>query len=214
MSKEKLINVLGFYYENIGLKEIERQGWIEWNVKGRRESIPDHVWATQILAFSIWSEFDIDVDIDKVMKMLQFHETEEIEIGDNTPFGKLTPEEKLRLGHKAVNKICSRLKKGQIIIDLIKEFDARETPEAKFAYYCDKMECDLMAKFYSDSERTSLDNIPRKVAEDELIKEIMKENPETVADLWLKFDAIIRYQDSEIFTEMINFLKEYQIKKS
>lgn len=213
MNKEKLKNAIGFYYENMHLKGIERQGWIDWNVKGRKEVIPEHIWGTQILAFAIWSEFDLDIDICKVMNMLEFHETEEIYIGDNTPFGKMTPEEKLEKGHKAVKKICSVLKKGQLIIDLINEFDARETPEAQFAFYCDKMECDLMAKLYSDSGRIKLEDMPENVANSELVKEIMKNNYETVADMWLQYDLLTRFSESELFTEMINFLKKYQIKE-
>lgn len=213
MSKECIEKVFEFYYKNIGLKEVERQGWIDWKVTGRRESIPDHAWSAKILAFAIWSEFDLDLDIQRVMNMLQFHETEEIQIGDNTPFGKMTPEEKLKKGHEAVREICSGLKKGQIIIDLINEFDAKETPEAKFAYYCDKMDCDLMAKLYSDSGRMSLEDMPDNVAKNDLVKQIMEDEHETVADMWLEFDRILRYQDSELFTEMVNFLKEYKIRK-
>lgn len=210
MYNEKFERVFDFYYENAKLKGVERQGWVDWKVKGARETIPEHVWGTKILAFAIWSEFNLDLDINKVMNMLDFHETEEIKIGDNTPFGSLTPEEKLRIGHIAVREICSKLSKGQIIIDLIEEFDARETAEAKFAYYCDKMECDLMAKCYSQKDRISLEDIPKNVERNEDIKQILK-NAVTVEELWLGFDEP-RYKDSQIFSEMITFLKEYQIK--
>ena len=213
MSKESFKRVFEFYYSNIGLNEVERQGWIDWKVTGKRESVSDHAWSAKILAFAIWSEFDLDLDIQRVMDMLQFHETEEIKIGDNTPFGKMTPEEKLKKGHKAVREICSGLKKGQIIIDLINEFDVKDTPEAKFAFYCDKMDCDLMAKFYSDLGRISLEDMPENVAKSDLVKQIMEDGYGTVADMWLEFDCISRYQDRELFTEMVNFLKEYQIKK-
>ena len=211
MNEERLEKVLGFYYENAQLKGVERQGWIDWNVKGKRETIPEHTWGTQILAFAIWSEFNLDIDITKVIFMLKFHETEEIKIGDNTPFGNMTPEEKLRKGHEAVKQICAKLRKGQMIIDLINEFDARETPEAKFAYYCDKMECDLMAKFYSQKNRFSLEDMPENVAKNNEVKQIMQGYTGNVLDLWLKFDEP-KYKDSKIFLEMLNFLKEYQIK--
>ena len=80
MEESKLENVLGFYYETIKLKEVERSGWNTWNVSRdkRVESIPEHVYGTQQLAFAIYSEFDIDIDIFKVNSMLAYHETEEI----------------------------------------------------------------------------------------------------------------------------------------
>lgn len=213
MNSEKMKNVVEFYYENVrGLKETERQGWIDWSVSGRRESIPEHCWSAQILAFAIWSEFDLDLDIYKVMLMLPFHETEEIKIGDNTPFGSMTPEEKLQRGHKAVRDICSRLSKGKIIIDLINEFDAKETPEAQYAYMCDKMDCDLMAKLFSDLDRVSMENMPEGVKKNAQIKQIMESKPETVAELWLEYDRP-KYQSSSIFTELLDFVLKHQVQK-
>ena len=46
MEESKLENVLGFYYETIKLKEVERSGWNTWNVSRdkRVESIPEHVY--------------------------------------------------------------------------------------------------------------------------------------------------------------------------
>ena len=54
MEESKLENVLGFYYETIKLKEVERSGWNTWNVSRdkRVESIPEHVYGTQQLAFA------------------------------------------------------------------------------------------------------------------------------------------------------------------
>lgn len=213
MNNEKRQNVFEFYFENVeGLKEKERQGWIDCKVKGRRESISEHCWSTQNLAFAIWSEFDLDLDINKTMQMLQFHETEEIKIGDNTPYGKMSPEEKLKRGHKAVKDICSGLKKGQIIIDLINEFDAKETAEAQFANYCDKMDCDSMAVIYSDSGRLSLEDMLENEARREVVQQIMNKGAKTAADVWLEMDRK-RYQDSALFTEFLDFLMEHQIKR-
>ena len=80
---EKIKSVLEFYLSMISLKDVPRTGWLDWNVKRERiESVPDHVYGTQQLAYSIWSEFDIPVNIDRVISMLAFHETEEPVIGD------------------------------------------------------------------------------------------------------------------------------------
>ena len=88
MEKEKLLNVLHYYYETNTLKEVERTGWKYWNVsrEKRIESIPEHIYGTQQLAMAIFSEFTLKIDIFKVVTMLSLHETEEINIGDKTPF--------------------------------------------------------------------------------------------------------------------------------
>ena len=39
------------------------------------------------------------------------------------------------------------------IEELFLEFDAHETKEAKFAYMCDKLECDLQCKLYDQEFR-------------------------------------------------------------
>jgi len=72
-------NILKFYLLATSLKNKIRQGSIYWNVTApRRESIAEHVYDTCILAIAIHSEYNVNVDISKVLKMLVIHELEEI----------------------------------------------------------------------------------------------------------------------------------------
>jgi len=65
MSKEK--NVVEFYVLCSTLKNVVRSGWKIWNVKKERlESIAEHIFGTQMLAISMWSEYNYDIDIKKV----------------------------------------------------------------------------------------------------------------------------------------------------
>jgi len=96
-------NILKFYLLATSLKNKIRQGSIYWNVTApRRESIAEHVYDTCILAIAIHSEYNVNVDISKVLKMLVIHELEEIIIGDITPFDNVTLKEKEEIGKKAV----------------------------------------------------------------------------------------------------------------
>lgn len=211
METRKLLNVLEFYYETARLKEIERSGWKRWNVsrEKRIESIPEHVYGTQQLAIAIYSEFDLQIDISKVLMMLAIHETEEINIGDITPFDGISAEEKLAMGKKAVDKTFRNLAKKDFFVSLIAEFDARKTPEAIFAHLCDKMEADLQVKKYSDEGRCSLNSASAKIMEDRAVQTIIKNGAKTVADVFIEYDAP-KYEQSEIFSEMIQFLKTYK----
>ena len=56
----------------------------------------------------MWSEYDYDIDIFKVIFMLAVHELEEIVIGDLTMWD-ITPDEKLNMGHSAVQTILKDL---------------------------------------------------------------------------------------------------------
>lgn len=214
MSKEKFNNVLDFYYTNTtGLKEKKRQGWIYWNISGDRlESVPEHIWGAEILALAMWSEFDIDVDICKVVTMLSLHEEEEVIIPDLTPFDNVSNSQKLELGNKAVEKICKKMRKKQFFIGIITEFNERKTPEAKFAYWCDKMECDLQAKLYSDTGRFSFNGISDNIINDARIQKLIENGAKTLAEIFHLYDEP-KFEDSPEFLGLIKFLNEYAIEK-
>ena len=62
------------------LKDKIRRGWKIWNIDRERvESVAEHIYGTCILAISIDSEFELDIDIYKVVMMIVLHEIEEIE---------------------------------------------------------------------------------------------------------------------------------------
>ena len=87
MSKES--NVIEFYVLCNRLKNVVRTGWIKWGVnKERVESIAEHIYGTQMLAIAMYSEYNYDLDLKKVLFMLACHELEEIlitaDIGVNT----------------------------------------------------------------------------------------------------------------------------------
>ena len=130
-----------------------RSGWDEthWNVsKERLESIAKHVYGTCILALSIDSEFETNLDINKVVKMLVIHELGEVVIGDITPFDNITPEEKIEKEHEAIKEVLGDLIKKDEFYSLLLEFDDKKTKEAVFAHHCDELEADIQAKVYQD----------------------------------------------------------------
>lgn len=212
MEKEKLLNILHYYYETNILKEVERKGWKYWNVSRNKriESIPEHIYGTQQLAIAIFSEFNLDIDIFKVITMLSLHETEEINIGDITPFDNVSEKEKLKIGKSAVEKTFSVLSKKDLFTNLIDEFNERKTPEAKFAYYCDKMECDLQAKKYSDDGRCSFENISKNILNDNRVKNIIANGAKSVGDVFIDYDTY-KYKESDIFSSLVQYLKDYSI---
>ena len=87
MQEQKIKNVLNFYVLCNKLKDIVRTGWMNWHVERERvESIAEHIYGVQMLALAIYSEFQYDIDIQKVIYMLAIHELEETIIGDLTQF--------------------------------------------------------------------------------------------------------------------------------
>ena len=143
-------NVIKYYVLCNRLKDIVRTGWKNWNIERERvESIAEHIYGTQMLAIAMYSEYKYDIDIYKVILMLSIHELEEIIIGDFNPF-EISKKEKEMLGHKAIIKVLSPLVEKDELKSIIFEFDEAETKEAKFAYQCDKLECDIQCKLYDE----------------------------------------------------------------
>ena len=92
---EKSNSIIKFYLYANSLKEKIRTGWIEIGIaKKRLESVAEHVYGCLMLALSIDSEYELKLDMYKVLKMLSLHELEEILMGDITLRGSITKQEK------------------------------------------------------------------------------------------------------------------------
>ena len=185
MTKEQ--KVLVYYIVCNKLKNIIRTGWKDWNVQRERlESIAEHVYGVQMLAIAMKSEYEYDIDLEKVIFMLAIHELGETMIGDLTQF-QISRDEKEKIEHEAVHNILEGLLDGKIIEELFLEFDERKTKEALFAYQCDKLECDLQCKLYDQEHCVDLNNQSNNdTKENERVKKLL-ESGESWSTMWLQF---------------------------
>ncbi|MBR4230717.1 MAG: HD domain-containing protein [Bacilli bacterium] len=208
MSKEQ--NVINYYLLCNKLKDVIRMGWISWGVKRERiESIAEHIFGVQMLAIAMKSEYKYDIDILKVIYMLAIHELGEIIIGDITPF-EIGQKEKIKKEHEAVHKILKPLIDGKQIEKLFLEFDARETPEAKFAYQCDKLECDIQCKLYDQEGCVDLNHQEgNQIINNNLVKELLKTGC-SWSNMWLEYGQIKKYYDTN-FMKVSQYVKENPI---
>lgn len=204
-SESKCKNVIKFFKYNMVLHEKKRSGWDShhWDVSGKIETVSDHVYSTMKLAHAINKHYNLDVDIDKVLKMLLVHEFGEILIGDITPFDNVTVEEKESIEHIAFKNVVSMLSDKKELYSLMKEFDEHNTKESKFAYMCDKLEAQLQAKVYFDrglfkelNEYT--DNI---VLTSPKIQELIKNGAVNAYQIWYFYN--IGLIDDEIYKDVI-----------
>lgn len=187
MEKSELMSfwtVVDFYDNLSVLKEKERTGWIKWNVTGRRESVNDHSSSAQYLAWALYCQYDIDVNIEHVIALLSFHEPGESKIGDITAYDGVDPVLKSKREREAVVSLCSGFKKSDILISLFDEFEAKETPEAKFAYFCDKLDFDLQARLYCNANRCSIEKATYEMISIKQIQEIIENGAKTAWDIF------------------------------
>lgn len=152
MDEKNCLKVIKFHNLCCKLKKVIRTGWKVWHVEDDRlESIAEHVFGTCMLAVGIMSEIEnCNLDENKVIAMIVLHETEEILIGDITPYEDDKMKTKRERGKQAVNKLFSHLDFTENFSNLIEEFEECKTPEAKFARMCDKLEAGLQAYMYED----------------------------------------------------------------
>ena len=209
MKKEE--RVVNYYLLCNKLKDIVRTGWLNWKVKRERvESIAEHIYGVQMLAIAMKSEYQYDIDIMKVIYMLAIHELGETIIGDLTPF-EISREEKEKIEHEAVHNILKSLLDGEKIEKLFLEFDAHETKEAKFAYYCDKLECDIQCKLYDQEKCVDLNQQEEnETVSDELIKKMLDTNI-SWSDMWLENNQK-NYFDDKNFVDVSNYVKNKKIQ--
>lgn len=204
MQKEQ--KVVNYYVLCNKLKDVIRTGWVDWNVKRDRiESVAEHIFGVQMLAIAMKSEYEYDVDIMKVIYMLAIHELGETIIGDLTQF-QIGKDEKKKIEHEAVHNILSTMLDGDKIEELFLEFDEAKTPEAKFAFQCDKLECDIQSKLYDQEGCVDLEHQEgNEIANNQLVEKLLQ-NGESWSDMWLEFGQR-KYPYDENFIAVSNYVK-------
>ena len=210
MDKEE--NVIKYYVLCNKLKNVIRTGWKDWNVEKKRiESVAEHIFGVQMLAIAMKSEYQYNIDIYKVIYMLAVHELEEIYIGDLTQF-EVSREEKKKIGHKAVSEVLACLIDRREIESIIMEFDDRKTNEAKFAFQCDKLECDLQCRLYDEENCVDLNKQEFNTTfKDPRVQRFLK-NGMSWSEMWLKFGQE-SYDYDKNFTKVSNYVINHNIQE-
>ena len=109
---------------------------------GRNENDAEHAWHMAVMAYMLKEYANEPVDIAKVMIMCLIHDVVEIDAGDTYAYdsdGLTTQKER---EDKAKERIFSLLPEDQKLefTSLFDEFEANETPEAKYAHAMDNFQ--------------------------------------------------------------------------
>ena len=126
------------------LKEIPRSGYPFLGVG--KESVAEHTFSTTMIAY-VMSKFETDIDALKLLSMCLVHDLPEARIGDlNTVHKKyITADERQAVKDMAQNIFC-----GSAITELIEEYNAGQSPEAKLALDADQLALILELKDLAD----------------------------------------------------------------
>ena len=108
----------------------------------RRENVAEHSWHIAVMA-GLLREYAVEpVDIDHAVRMLLVHDLVEIDAGDVMIYDRSRREEMKQCEEEAARRIfgilpADQAKEMRLLWD---EYEARETPEARFAFALDRIQ--------------------------------------------------------------------------
>lgn len=140
-SEQRVERQLDFLLELDRLKTVLRQTWLTDG--SRRENDAEHSWHIAVMAV-VLAEHSADPGIDllKALKMLLIHDVVEIDAGDTFAYDEVVVQDKEQREWAAAERIFGLLPNGQAAAfrDLWEEFEARRSPEARFAAALDRLQ--------------------------------------------------------------------------
>lgn len=140
MDDKRLTAQLAFLVELDRMKTIERQSPIY--AGGRRENDAEHSWHIAVMAMVLREYAAEPVDMGHVLEMLTVHDLIEIYAGDTFAYDAAGNSDKAAREATSADRLYAMLpeEQGSYYRALWEEFDAMETPDARFAASLDRFQ--------------------------------------------------------------------------
>lgn len=137
---DRLKKQLEFVLEIDKEKNIFRQTHISGH--GRNENDAEHAWHMAIMAYLLREYSNEPIDITRVMLMCLVHDVVEIDAGDTYAYDTEWKKTQKAREEAAKERLYSMLPDDQKeeLMAIFEEFEAWETPEAKFARAMDNLQ--------------------------------------------------------------------------
>ncbi|MDP4091665.1 MAG: HD domain-containing protein [Bacillota bacterium] len=144
MLNERFLKQIDFITEIDKLKNIFRQNVI---IEGRRsENDAEHSWHMAVMAILLSEYAPEKIDVLKVIKILLIHDLVEIDAGDTFCYDEKGYLDKAEREQKCADRLFNILPKDQAeeFLNLWREFEEVETPEAKFSACLDRLQPSIL----------------------------------------------------------------------
>ena len=134
---ERLQKQMEFIVEVDKVKKIMRQTYL--SDASRKEDDAEHSWHLALMAVLLKEYSNEEVDLSKVIPMVLIHDLVEIDAGDTYAYSGESAAVTEARERKAAERVFGILPEdqGKVFRDLWEEFEAYQTPEAKFAHVLD-----------------------------------------------------------------------------
>ena len=139
LNTERLPQQIAFLLELDKLKSVLRRTYLVHDP--RHENSAEHSWHLGVMALVLAEHANAPVNVLHVLKMLLVHDVVEIDAGDTYIYDVAGNESKAAREQDAARRIFGLLPGDQQaeLTALWEEFEARETPEARFAAALDRL---------------------------------------------------------------------------
>ncbi len=134
---ERLADIAAFLIQLDGLKSIDRRTYI--NGGERVENSAEHSWHLAIACWAFAKHLELDLDIEKLLKLALVHDLGEIDAGDTFLYGQARETAHIA-EKKCVERIASH--SGNSIVDLVDLWEEQEhgnSKEAKLLKVVDRL---------------------------------------------------------------------------
>jgi putative hydrolase of HD superfamily len=137
---ERLARQIRFVIEIDRLKRVLRRSYLL--DQSRRENDAEHSWHLAVMTILLQEYAVTPVDLLRALKMVLVHDIVEIDAGDAALYDEAGNADKAERELAAADRLFSLLPPDQAeeIRDLWEEFEARTTPEARFARALDRVQ--------------------------------------------------------------------------
>ncbi len=146
MNPNRLAQQMDFIAEIDKLKQVIRESWLI--DASRKETDAEHSWHITLMVLLLREHAnEPDIDILKVLKMLLIHDIVEIDAGDTFIYDQDQTKDQNDRETKAAHRLFGLLPQdqGEELHLLWQEYEAKSTPEAKFARAIDSFQPLLLA---------------------------------------------------------------------
>lgn len=186
MEENRLSRQINFIMEIDRMKSVYRRTLLV--DRSRRETDAEHSWHFALMALLLAEYAGPDVDVSRVIRMALVHDLVEIYAGDTFAYdgdGKKTQHAREQ---QAADRLFSRLPadQGSQLRALWEEFDAMETPDARFAAAIDRLQpflnnCLTEGHTWKEGDVTS-----------DQVRERLSVTKDAAPALWELSDSLIR----------------------
>lgn len=149
MNTDRLAQQLSFILEIDKLKSVLRRTYVL--DLSRRENSAEHSWHLAVMALLLSEYANEPVDVGHVIKLLLVHDIVEIDAGDTYIYDTAGRADKAEREQRAADRLFGLLPPEQqaALRALWDEFEAQETPEARFANTIDRLQ-PLLHNYYTE----------------------------------------------------------------